>query len=226
MDEWIPPRIRDSKWFMYPFFWYWYNGDKETIRAYMDFKTKVWTMTKEEYVHLYSVLRKNSRAASRPTDLNDACINFMLKNIDPSAKTVIDIGCGNGYFLRRVAELGKYELHACDVMQHVDLGAGITYHQGLIEALPFPDKSFDVVTCHHTIEHITNLQPAIAELKRIARKQIMIVTPRQRYYYYTLDEHVNFFQMQGELENLIGVKHHQCLNLDGDWMYLGTMEEK
>ena len=49
-----------------------------------------------------------------------------------------------------------------------------------------------MVTCHHTIEHIPNLAPAIAELKRISRKQVMIVTPRQRYYYYTLDEHVNF----------------------------------
>jgi SAM-dependent methyltransferase len=224
MDEWIPPKIRDSKWFMYPFFWYWYNGDKETMQAYMNFKTRVWTMTQEEYVYLYSVLRKNSRAATRPTDLNDACINFMLQNIDPNAKTVIDIGCGNGYFLKQVAKLGKYDLHACDVMPHVDLGAGITYHQGVIESLPFEDNAFDVVTCHHTIEHITNLAPAIAELKRVARKQVMIVTPRQRYYYYTLDEHVNFFQMQGELEQLIGVKQHQCLNLDGDWMYLGIIE--
>ena len=224
MDEWLPPKIRDSKWFMYPFFWYWYNGDKATIHAYMDFKTRVWTMTESEYAHFYTVLRKKSRAASRPTDLNDACIDFMLKNIDPTAKTVIDIGCGNGHFLRQVGKLGKYDLHACDVMQHVDLGANITYHQGNIESLPFADKSFDVVTCHHTIEHIPNLAPAIAELKRVARKQVMIVTPRQRYYYYTLDEHVNFFPMQGELEHLIGMKQHQCLNLGGDWMYIGTVE--
>ncbi len=224
MDEWLPPAIRDSKWFMYPFFWYWYNGDPETIHAYMNFKSRIWTMTKSEYEHFYTVLRKKSRAASRPTDLNDACIEFMLKNIDPTAQTVLDIGCGNGHFLRQVQTLGKYELHACDVMPHVDLGAGITYHQGNLEALPFADKSFDVVTCHHTIEHIPNLAPAIAELKRISRKQVMIVTPRQRYYYYTLDEHVNFFPMQGELEHLIGIDKHVCLNLGGDWMYIGTME--
>ncbi len=224
MDEWIPPAVRDSKWFMYPFFWYWYKGDKTTIRAYMDFKTRVWSMTTEEYVHLYSVLRKNSRAASRPTDLNDACINTMLERLDRTATTLIDIGCGNGFFLKQVAKLGKYELHACDVMPHVDVGEGIHYHQGLIESLPFPDNAFDIVTCHHTIEHITNLAPAIQELKRIARKQLIIVTPRQRYYYYTLDEHVNFFQMQGQLEAIIGVETHECLNLDGDWLYIGTMK--
>jgi SAM-dependent methyltransferase len=225
MDEWIPPAVRDSKWFMYPFFWYWYNGDADTIRAYMHFKTLVWTMTKDEYAHFYTVLRKKSRAASRPTDLNDACVAFMLANIDPEAHTVLDVGCGNGYFLRHVQTLGKYDLHACDVMPHLDLGEGISYHQGTIESLPFPDKSFDVVTCHHTIEHIPNLNAAIAELRRITRKQLMIVTPRQRYYYYTLDEHVNFFPMQGELEHLIDLPTHECLNLGGDWMYIGRIEE-
>lgn len=224
MDEWIPPTIRDSKWFMYPFFWYWYNGDKETIRAYMDFKTRVWSMTPEEYAHFYTVLRKKSRAASRPTDLNDACIEFMLKTLDPTARTVLDVGCGNGFWLRKVQTLGKYELHACDVMPHVDLGEGITYHQGNIEALPFPDKSFDVVTCHHTIEHIPHLTVALNELKRICRKQLMIVTPRQRYYYYTLDEHINFFQMKGELIYRIGLERYVCLNMDGDWMYVGLPE--
>jgi ubiquinone/menaquinone biosynthesis C-methylase UbiE len=148
----------------------------------------------------------------------------MLKNIDPNAITVLDIGCGNGYFLRKVQTLGRYDLHACDVMPHLDLGSGITYHQGNIESLPFADKSFDVVTCHHTIEHIPNLSKALGELKRITRKQLMIVTPRQRYYYYTLDEHVNFFPLQGELEHRIGIPQHTCLNLGGDWMYVGVIE--
>ena len=30
--------------------------------------------------------------------------------------------------------------------------------------------------------------------------------------------------MQGELEHLIGIDKHVCLNLGGDWMYIGTME--
>lgn len=223
MDEWVPPAIRDSKWFMYPFFWYWYNGDSEAIHAYMNFKNRVWSMSKTEYDYFYTVLRKKSRAAQRPTDLNNACIQYMLKNIDPTAATVLDIGCGNGYFLRQLQALKKYDLHACDVMPLLDLGEGITYHSGSIENLPFADNAFDIVTCHHTIEHIPQLSQAISELKRICRKQLMIVTPRQRYYYYTLDEHVNFFPNQSELEHLIGVDKHVCLNLSGDWMYIGTM---
>ena len=71
--------------------------------------------------------------------------------------------------------------------------------KGRIETLPFADKSFDVVTCSHTVEHLVNLERCISELVRVARKQIFIVTPKQRYFYYTLDEHVNFFPFKEKL---------------------------
>jgi SAM-dependent methyltransferase len=231
MDEWLPPFIRDSKWFMYPFFYYWYRGDKATMEAYMNFKANVYRWTTQEYEDFYINKRPKSRAASRPTDLNAECIQYMLAHFHPEAKTIIDIGCGNGYFLQQVAAFdtqGKYELHACDVMASKHLGERIAYHQGNIESLPFADKSFDVVTCHHTIEHIPSPHRAVAELKRIARKQILLVTPRQRYYYYTLDEHVNFFPVGGMLEHLMETgapfARHECLNLKGDWMYVGIIE--
>jgi SAM-dependent methyltransferase len=227
LDEWIPPVLRDSRWFMYPFFYYWYNGDKATIEAYMNFKSRVYAMTTAEYEDFYVNKRPKSRAAGRPTDLNRECIEYMLSHVHPEARTMIDIGCGNGFFLKEVQKLGKYELHGCDVMESKSLGAGISYHQGNIESLPFADKSFDVVTCHHTIEHIPNPYRAVAELKRVARKQVMVVTPCQRYYYYTLDEHVNFFPVQGMLEHLMNTgvppAQHECLNLKGDWMYIGQV---
>lgn len=224
MDEWLPPVIRDSKWFMYPFFYYWYRGDSETIKAYMEFKSRVYSMTQAEYEDFYVNKRRNSRAASRETDLNESCVRFMLERLDRSAQTLLDVGCGNGYFLKKAAELGRYELCGCDVMEAKELGDGIRYRQGNLELLPFADKSFDIVTCHHTIEHIPDAPRAVAELKRVARKQIMLVTPRQRYYYYTLDEHVNFFPERGMLEFLMDIPRHECHNLDGDWMYVGNLE--
>jgi SAM-dependent methyltransferase len=233
MDEWLPPVIRDSKWFMYPFFYFWYNGDKETIEAYMNFKSRVYTWTQAEYEDFYINKRPKSRAASRQTDLNTECVDYMLQHIHPQARTILDVGCGNGHFLHTLRAFdtkGNYELHACDVMHTKDLGERIHYHQGNIEALPFDDKAFDVVTCHHTIEHIPNPYKAVQELKRVARRQVMLVTPRQRYYYYTLDEHVNFFPVQGMLEHLMNTGkpfvRHKCLHLKGDWMYVGIFEEE
>ena len=60
-------------------------------------------------------------------------------------------------------------------------------------ALPFEDKSFDVVTCSHVLEHVTEFEKCFSELIRVARKKVVIVLPRQREYRYVADLHVRFF---------------------------------
>ena len=95
MDELIPPVIRDTKWFMYPFYYFAYRG--RNLKTVMDFKSKVYTFTEKEYDEFYNNLNTISR--NRVTDLNDACINFILDNIDQSSTNIIDIGCGKGHLL-------------------------------------------------------------------------------------------------------------------------------
>ncbi|MFN3639090.1 MAG: class I SAM-dependent methyltransferase [Chloroherpetonaceae bacterium] len=163
-------------------------------------------------------------ARDRVTDLSTRCVEFIMRALDQSAKSVIDVGCGGGYFASKVAALEKYEVHACDLLEHVAIN-GVTYHQANIENLPFDDKSFDIVTCHHTLEHVRNLSKAISELKRITRRQLIVVVPRQKYYYYTLDEHINFFPIKSVLVNALGIKNHICENIWGDWVYIGYLEK-
>jgi hypothetical protein len=43
------------------------------------------------------------------------------------------------------------------------------------------------------IEHILDYQQAIAELRRIAKRRLIIVVPREREYRYTFNPHFNFF---------------------------------
>ena len=45
MDELVPPIVRDSKWFMFPFFWFGYRG--KFVREVMEFKSRVTAMTQE-----------------------------------------------------------------------------------------------------------------------------------------------------------------------------------
>ena len=54
MDEFFPPVIRDSRWFMYPFYYFAYRG--KNIREVMDFKSKVYQFTPEEYASFYQGL--------------------------------------------------------------------------------------------------------------------------------------------------------------------------
>ncbi|MGH2575450.1 MAG: class I SAM-dependent methyltransferase, partial [Ignavibacteria bacterium] len=165
MDEFIPPVIRDNRFFMYPFFFIWFKGGN--IRFFMNFKSHVYGMSEEEFQNVYKQLE--SLAVDRVTDLNSKCVDYMLKNLDPSARNLLDVGCGRGYWLDRVAEDFSFKLTGCDIYDNVNLKRA-NYVKASIEDLPFDDKSFDIVTCHHTIEHIRKLEKAISELKRVAKK--------------------------------------------------------
>lgn len=217
MDEWIPPAIRDSRWFMYPFFWFWFKGKK--VRLYMDFKERAWKMTEEEFLQCYREL--DCRATDRPTDLNKKSIEQALAAMDPQAESLLDVACGRGHWLHIVKQKRPgMQVTGTDVFQN-PLTPGYDYVQGKIEALPFPDKSFDVVTCHHTIEHIRDLDKALGELKRVARKQVIVVTPRQRYFYFTMDLHLHFFPEAIDLARVMRMENYQLFLCGGDWCYVG-----
>lgn len=219
MDEWLPPSIRDSRWFMYPFFWYWFKG--KNLALYMDLKRLVADMKDEDLNEVYRHL--DCRAGDRPSDSSEESLDYCISKFDPDARTLLDVGCGRGYFLKKVANrLPSLELAGCDVKNHVDLGTA-TYHQGSIFALPFADKQFDIVTCQHTIEHLIDVQSAIKELVRVCRKQLIIITPKQRYYYYTLDLHLNFYPEASYLLREVNLPQAECTEIHGDWVYLAPI---
>jgi len=218
MDECLPPAIRDSRVFMYPFFMVAYRG--RNVRTAMNFKRLVHGWGPSDYADYYRDLNTISR--NRPTDLNAGCIRAMVEALDPSARSLLDVGCGNGYFLNQLHGRGL-SLFGCDIVDKVK-NRSFPYVQAAVERLPFADKSFDVVTCSHTLEHIINLPAAVSELKRLARKQLMVVVPCQRWYFYTLDEHVNFFPHAEQLTSAIGLKEFTCRKIWGDWLYVGRPE--
>ena len=220
MDEWLPPVIRDSRWFMYPFFVFAYRG--KNIREVMEFKSRVRSFTAADYDRFYNNLDTISR--NRATDLNTPSLRFILDTIDPDARTLIDVGSGNGFLLRQIhARHPQLALTGFDIKDHDDASV-YTYVKGNVERLPFPDKSFDVVTCSHTVEHLVRLEQCLAELVRVARKQVFVVTPCQRFYYYTLDEHVNFFPFKEALTSLIPISRFTCEKMSGDWVFVGRVD--
>ncbi len=218
MDEMVPPLIRDSKIFMYPFYLFAYRG--KNIKQVMQFKSLVYNFTEEEYANFYKGLNTISR--NRPTDLNKACVDFILQHIDPSSETVLDVGCGSGYMLNKIHEKNStLSLTGFDIKEPQG-DKSFKFVEGNVEKLPFEDDSFDVVLCNHTIEHLLELETCISELLRVTKKQLFVVTPCQRYYYYTLDEHVNFFPFQESLTHHFQGQEFICNKLQGDWALLIT----
>jgi SAM-dependent methyltransferase len=218
LDERLPRRLRDARWFMYPLFFVWCKGKR--VREWMDFKELAPRMSISE---LRDFLRDaESLADGRPTDTNPEALAHVLAAIDATAGTLIDVGMGRGYFLRRAQEqrrLDGIRLFGCDLVEGPGAGRAARV-VGDHENLPFRDRAFDVVTCMHTLEHARNLDAAIRELRRICRRQLIVVVPCQRYLHYTMDIHLQFFPTPGALAAALGVDETSIRRFGDDLVHV------
>lgn len=191
----------------------------------MDFKKKIHDFSEQEYQEYYAGL--NSISRNRNTDLNRQSLKYIASSIDEHTQNVVDIGCGGGYLLKYLFNhYPQVKFCGCDIIPKPG-GFRFDYIQSNIEKLPIKDAHFDFVTCCHTLEHIVELRQAVKELLRVCRKKLIIVVPCQRYYYFTLDEHINFFTHKHQLVNLMGIEPHcieKCEKLQGDWVLVVNCE--
>jgi ubiquinone/menaquinone biosynthesis C-methylase UbiE len=99
--------------------------------------------------------------------------------------------------------------------------AGIEFFEGKAEKLPFADHEFDTVICTHVIEHILDYRAALAELRRITSKRLIVVVPMEREGLYTFNPHFNFFPYTHSfLRAMIPVpERHFCAPLGRDIYY-------
>lgn len=84
---------------------------------------------------------------------------------------LLDVGCGEGMFLRMAAERG-YEALGCDYSVRSSYPPGVRVVAGVLDqpgGLPFPDASFDVVTIWAVIEHVRDPRQALLEIRRVLR---------------------------------------------------------
>jgi SAM-dependent methyltransferase len=185
IEDILPPLLRDSQLFrgMAKLAW------GKHIDHLASFRERAPFLTAEEYADLY---RKHPRV-HEGTDNSEACIARILKSI--KGDSVADVGCGTGALLSRIKASNDYQrLTGVDfVIDDASKLEGIEYVAAKIESLPFADGEFDTVICTHVIEHVLEYREAIAELRRIARKRLIIVVPRERESRYTFNPHFNFF---------------------------------
>jgi len=212
----LPPFIRDSRLFWTLVFRVFFGGK---YRYFLDFKTKSIFVNDDDYGRYYRELTRVH--IQRPTDLNTPSIEYILRAIEGAS--LLDAGCGRGYLCRTIAARHPaLRITGCDI--HVaDLRCGeaekISYREGNVERLPFPDESFDTVVCTHTLEHVRNLHVAIAELRRVCRRKLICIFPKQREYPYTFDLHVNFFPYRFSVIRAFQNERATIEVLGGDWAY-------
>lgn len=96
---------------------------------------------------------------------------------------LLDIGCGNGYFLQDIRPYVAQAEGMEVTRSHIDKlrGEGFTIHDTLLDNF-FPETPYDVIVMHATLEHVANVDKFVLDLKRILNKngQIFIEVPNMR----------------------------------------------
>jgi SAM-dependent methyltransferase len=89
------------------------------------------------------------------------------------ADRVLDVGCGEGQLARRLAVDGSFvagvDASGTQLQAAVHIGGGPQYARAMVGRLPFADASFDAVVVCLVLEHVDDLDGAVAELTRVLR---------------------------------------------------------
>jgi SAM-dependent methyltransferase len=90
------------------------------------------------------------------------------------ARSVVNVGAGTGAYEPRGLEVVAVEPSAVMLAQRAPGAAPAV--QASAEALPFPDGSFDAALAVLTMHHWSDWRAGIAELRRVARERIVMLT--------------------------------------------------
>ncbi|MBV9817425.1 MAG: class I SAM-dependent methyltransferase [Solirubrobacterales bacterium] len=99
----------------------------------------------------------------------------------PADAQLLDAGCGSGRMLQELVRYGTVsgiELNEDAAALARSRGHG-EVRVGRLEELPWPDASFDLITCLDVIEHTADDRAALAELRRVCRPggRLLVTVP-------------------------------------------------
>lgn len=93
-------------------------------------------------------------------------------------QTLLDAGCGSGWFSRHFAAAGcavagiDYDFAMLDYARRST--QGIEYVRGDLAALPFRDRSFDIVAAVTSLCFVSEQCRAMREMARVARRGVLL----------------------------------------------------
>jgi ubiquinone/menaquinone biosynthesis C-methylase UbiE len=116
-------------------------------------------MIRKLKITIYNLLR-NKRCDIIKSYLNADC------------RSVLDIGCRDLYFKQKLED--QYDITIADINP-----INANMKQEDVQNLSFKDNEFDIILCQQVLEHIPNPVQAMRELKRVAKRQLVISVPNE-----------------------------------------------
>jgi len=213
LDNLLPPVLRDSAWFMRPAMWLLFRDKTDN---FMRFKERAPLLDRNELLDYYRTTAEVH--LDRSTDLTPQIIERIL--CDLIGERILDIACGKGFLSAEIARRTGKNVTGMDFIAPAQsFEQRLCFRQGAIEKIDCADNSFDTVVSAHTLEHVVDIERAIAELRRVARQRLIVVVPRQRNYRYTFDLHIRFFQYPHDLQLLMKNSQGKVCLLGNDLYY-------
>lgn len=143
----------------------------------------------------------------------------LIKEVSPG--DILDVGCGHGFVIRYIRNYyNNIIIKGIDCNREALLMAkAINPDQQFIQAsiyeMPFRDKAFDLLICLEVLEHLVLVDAALAELKRVARRNCLLSVPYEPYFSICRllggknilrlgrhPEHINYFKITAIKEKL------------------------
>lgn len=113
--------------------------------------------------------------------------DLLAKHVEMRGKTLLDYGCGRGEALKMFSDAGVHVIGADTDPECVRIA---TEHGKAVTLNPkdpvsqFGEKSFDVISCFHVLEHVPSPVKTLRDLASIARSHLVLAVPNLRVLYW------------------------------------------
>ncbi len=108
----------------------------------------------------------------------------IIKRHLPKNALILDVGCGTGISKMLGNVVG------IDPSRKLLAQANFPVVEGVAKALPFKDSSFGVVVSVTALHHCTGIKTAITEIKRVAKKTIILSILKKTKNYEALEKEI------------------------------------
>jgi 2-polyprenyl-3-methyl-5-hydroxy-6-metoxy-1,4-benzoquinol methylase len=95
-----------------------------------------------------------------------------------SGPDLLDVGCGSGTLLGLLKQRGFRPIgvdFSAEAAQTAESENGVRVVVGSLAQAAFPDRSFDIVTLFHVMEHVANPREVLSEVSRILKPDGVVV---------------------------------------------------
>jgi len=127
----------------------------------------------------YSKMENNDAPIIRGSRLRAAKSQLGLIKKHKNGTTLLDIGCGEGFFLFNASKAG-YTTKGIEISQYAAEYAGSEFGLDVevkpFEELQYPENYFDVVTLWQVLEHVPHPLVVLREVHRILKPEGLLVT--------------------------------------------------